>query len=305
MSSQTEKVFRELQKYLENNEPQSEADFQQKLAGFQAAYNAKLINDDFEKTPLDEAYDLLEKAEECMSVVEARKLAKRAYKLSDACFDAVIFLSQNAPNPEEASKILNDGLKREKERLKREGLYIDENIGSFYSIFETRPYIRGLCEKSQIYISDGKMRKASEVCEEILHLNESDNLGMRYHLMAIYSLLEDVDCALELYKKYPEDSFFMTFSLFLLYYRLDNQKLSEKYLARSLKLNKYLKEFFESAYPRMYLLKCQQSDDYQLGYSHGEKNEVCSYFDSFGYAIPNLENLTYYVRRYIKQQNKN
>ena len=44
----------------------------------------------------------------------------------------------DAENEEE----LNESLEFEKKRLEQEGYFDKENTGSFYGLFETRPYIR-------------------------------------------------------------------------------------------------------------------------------------------------------------------
>ena len=112
----------------------------------------------------------------------------------------------------------------EKERLEDERYFEKDNIGFFYEIFETRPYIRGLYAKADYLLLDGKMKQARDVCKEILRLNNNDNTGARYLLMAIYAYLEEEKEMLKLYKKYPEEALGILFPLFILYYKLVNDK---------------------------------------------------------------------------------
>ena len=121
--------------------------------------------------------------------------------------------------------MLNEGLEFEKDRLEEEGYFEKDNIGHFYGIFETRPYIRGLYRKADYLIADGKAKQARDVCLEILRLNNNDNTGARYLLMAIYAYLEDEKEMLKLYKKYPEEALEMLFPQFALYYKLGKDKL--------------------------------------------------------------------------------
>ena len=52
-----------------------------------------------------------------------------------------------------------------------------------------------------------------------LKLCESDNLGIRYLMIGLYTVLEKFDKAEELYNKYSYDSSFMLFPLSIMYYK--------------------------------------------------------------------------------------
>lgn len=140
------------------------------------------------------------------------------------CFDAILFQAHLEDNPLKRWKLLDEGLEYEKERLEDERYFEKDNIGFFYEIFETRPYIRGLYAKADYLLLDGKMKQARDVCKEILRLNNNDNTGARYLLMAIYAYLEEEKEMLKLYKKYPEEALGILFPLFILYYKLVNDK---------------------------------------------------------------------------------
>ena len=206
-----------LKEFLENTNAKSEKELDEKLQEFIQKYNAGEI--EYENTILDDAYELLEKAENARSKAQAIKYAKKAYDMCPACFDALLFQVHLEDNPLKMWNLLEEGLKVEKDRLKDEGYFNKDNIGHFYGIFETRPYIRGLFDKANYLILDGKMKQACDICKEILRLNENDNLGARYVLMAIYAFLEEENYMLKLYKKYPEEQLVMLFPLFILYYK--------------------------------------------------------------------------------------
>ena len=59
--------------------------------------------------------------------------------------------------------------------------------------------------KAEYLLEKGKLRQVANICKEVLRLNENDNLGVRYLLMAIYATLEEEKSMLDLYKKYPEE----------------------------------------------------------------------------------------------------
>ena len=163
----------------------NEDELNERLKEFVEKYNNGEIN--YENIAMDQAYELLEEAENTKSKKKAIKLAEEAYEICPDCFDAVIFRASLEDNQTKREELLNEGLEFEKDRLTEEGYFEEGNIGKFYGIFETRPYIRGLSCKVYNLIAQGKIKLAMEVCKEILRLNENDNTGIRYLLAAIYA----------------------------------------------------------------------------------------------------------------------
>ena len=232
-----------IKEFLENTDAKNEDKLNEAFGKFIEQYNAGEI--EYENTPLDEAYELLEEAENAKTMKEAKRLAKKAFETSNACFDAKLFLADIEENSLKSNKILDEGLKFEKKRLEEEGYFDKENIGSFYGIFETRPYIRGLYTKASNLCNDGKYKRAIEVCKEILKLNENDNTGSRYLLMALYAIIEDEKSMLDLYKKYKENNLEMLFPMFVLYYKKEDDVKAKKYLDMINKGNKHFIKFFK------------------------------------------------------------
>ena len=108
-----------LQEFLEKNNVKDINEANEKLQEFIKMYNNGEI--EYKNTPLDEAYEILEEAQYAKNEKEAIKLAKKAYKKSSDCFDVILFQCDLEEN---------------------EKYFDKENIGHFYGIFETRPYIR-------------------------------------------------------------------------------------------------------------------------------------------------------------------
>ena len=196
--------------------------------------NGKFENED---DSIVRAYELLEKAETAKSDNLARKYAKEAYELCPDCFEAVIILASLEDNPDKMLKILDDGLKIEKERL-RKAKYLEKgNNKSIFEIFEIMPYTKGLYSKAQTLAMMGKMKQAKAICEELLELDEEDVLGVRYLLFAILANLEEEKELLKLYKKYHEENFMVLFPMFALNYKLGNEKKAKEYFDRFNKAN--------------------------------------------------------------------
>ena len=272
-----------IKQFFENTDIESEEELNEAFGKFIEQYNAGEI--EYENTPLDDAYDLLEEAENAKTMKDAKRLAKKAFETSNACFDAKMFLADIEENSLKSRKILNEGLEFEKKRLEQEGFFDKENIGSFYGIFETRPYIRGLYTKARNLSDEGKYKKAIEVCKEILRLNENDNTGARYLLMALYAVVEDEKAMLDLYRKYNEEiNLEMLFPLFALYYKKEDDSKAKKYLDMVNKNNKHFIKFFKET------IKLEE-DSMSGYYSRGNASEVLMYMREYFFLVCTLTNI--------------
>ena len=94
-------------------------------------------------------------------------------------------------------------------------------------------------------ITQGRYRHAISEAEELIRLNENDNLGVRYILMALYCYFENEDKAKVLFDKYPEDSAFMLIPLIALYYKMENDKKIKSYIRKFKNKNLQLQEALE------------------------------------------------------------
>lgn len=273
----------------------NENELEEKLQEFVEKYNNGEI--DYENTAMDQAYELLEEAENTKSKKKAIKLAEEAYEICPDCFDAVIFRASLEDNFIKREKLLNEGLEFEKDRLTDEGYFEKEYIGSFYGIFETRHYIRGLSCKVYNLIAQGKIKLAMEVCKEILRLNENDNTGIRYSLAAIYAYFEDEKELLSLYEKYPENNLSMLFPLLALYYKLGNYDKAKEYLLMINKNNRNFIKFFKGTF--------EENEDVPSGYfSIGGSSEITMYFNNYSFLVVTMPCLDEFVLEYSKNSKK-
>lgn len=272
--------------FFANTDAKDEDELNEKLQEFIKKYNDGEI--EYENTILDDAYELLEKAENAKSKTQAIKYAKEAYEMCPACFDAILFQVHLEENPIKEMKLLDDGLKYEKERLEKEKYFTKDQIGCFYGIFETRPYIRGLYTKAILLTANGKIKQAENVCKEILRLNEHDNTGARYLLMAIYAYFEEEKEILKLFKEYPEENLEMLFPLFALYYKKGDDNKAKEYLDRINKTNPHFIKFYKGTIkenkktPRGY-------------YSKGDTSEIIMYFNEYFFLISTMPTINYYI----------
>lgn len=151
-----------------------------------------------------------------------------------------------------------------------------------------RDHIRGLYTKANCLILDGKIKQARDVCKEILRLNENDNMGSRYLLMAIYAYLEEENDMIKLYKKYPEENLEMLFPLFILYYKQGNDKKTKEYLDRINKSNPHFIKFFKGTMK-------ENKDMPNNYYAKGDSSEVIMYFKEYDFLIETIQTIDYYI----------
>lgn len=285
-----------LQEFLKNNNVKNMDEANEKLQEFIQMYNSGEL--EYKNTPLDDAYEILEEAQYARNEKEAIKLAKKAYETSSECFDAILFQCDLEENGIKRMKLLDEGLEYEKNRLIKEKYFAKENIGHFYGIFETRPYIRGLVIKAEYLLEEGKLRQASNICKEVLRLNPNDNLGSRYLLMAIFAVLEEEKDMLELYEEYPEENLEMLFPLFALYYKLGNEKKAKEYLSMINECNSNFVKYFNGT--------IKESKKVTPGYySLGDSSEVFMYLNRYAFLLITMPRLHEYVIENLIKTKKN
>lgn len=230
MSRSSEKIFREMQKLMEQNEFESEEQANAALQELIAQYNESL-NSNIDREP-ETPWDYLDMAMEAPTEKEALKYAKKALELDEYCPDAEVMIAdiQYGRDPEKFKKKLEKIIAKTEKHLREEDFFDEDCIGDFWEIFETRPYMRARHTYVELLVALGKYKKAIEECEEMLELNSSDNTGIRYTLMGLYAHFENEVSAVRLYKKYNECSVHMLLPLIALYYKTDSYKTAEKYL---------------------------------------------------------------------------
>lgn len=189
----------------------------------------------------------MEMAQNANSETEALKYVNKALKLEPNNVDALILKAQIKANSnidllKKVEKILESG----KKYLEDEGIYTEENIGDFWLILETRPYMRGMAFYLEMLIELSMFKNAIKVAESMLNLCKNDNLGIRYRLMALYAYFEDIEKGENLYKenmKYDDTQILLPASI--LYYKQRNFNKAKQILMKLEKSNKDTKKFFK------------------------------------------------------------
>ena len=66
-----------------------------------------------------------------------------------------------------------------------------ENIGSFWLMVETRPYMRIKFAYAKFLKECGMLSTAISECEDMIKLCKNDHLGVRHTLMYLYAVTEN------------------------------------------------------------------------------------------------------------------
>ena len=137
---------------------------------------------------------------------------------------------------------------------------------------ETRPFMRTKHSYMLTLMELGRYTEAIKQGEELLKLCESDNLGIRYLMMGLYTVLEKFDKAEEIYNKYSYDSAFMLFPLSIMYYKKGDYRKCKKVLKEIQESNKYLLNYVAG---RKKFTKAKE-DEIELNstYSWGQKQKL-------------------------------
>jgi len=154
------------------------------------------------KTPLEKAQSVIFKALET-SGKKRIELVKQALKVSPDCADAYVLLAEEkVQSLEEALSLYHAGVKAG-ERALGEKIF-QEEVGHFWGMVETRPYMRARAGLAQCLWELGKHKEAIEHYRDMLRLNPGDNQGIRYILASCLLKLGKISVLQELLEQYDE-----------------------------------------------------------------------------------------------------
>ena len=171
-----------------------------------------------ERTPLEEAQDLMYDAWEATRPEDALALVRQALELSPDCADAWSFLAGVASSSAEKRAYLEKAVAAGVRALGPE--MFEENAGHFWGIFETRPYMRARHALAIALRESGDVSAAIEHFSDMLRLCEGDNLGVRYSLASCFLEADRGADLKQLLDRFPdEDSASWAYSRALLAFR--------------------------------------------------------------------------------------
>ena len=200
-----ERTMRDLHRALESREFASEGDLQAFLDEFNARGGSPLTLIGGARTKSEQAQELAYEAMETADPNAAVSLAMQAVKLDRRCVDALVILAHaGSDSVDELIGNLEKAVWMGERALGEQ--YFQENRGDFWSLIETRPYMRARQELADRLRDAGRTDEAIGHYEAMLELNPNDNQGIRDLLLACYLTRGDLDSAGRLLDQYREDA---------------------------------------------------------------------------------------------------
>jgi len=196
------------------------------------------------RSALDKAQEIMYDAWEAPTRKRAVALAQRALAISGDCADAYALLAEEtAVSPEQAIDLYRKGMEAGERALGKKAF--KEDVGSFWGILETRPYMRARAGLARSLWLAGRREEAVGHYLDMLRLNPDDNQGIRDQLMPCLIEMGRVDEAENLFGQYPEDGMAVwMFSRALLNFRKHGASQAvDKSLKAALKENKLVPDY--------------------------------------------------------------
>lgn len=187
----------------------------------------------------EQAQDLIYEAIE-QSEDKGYQLALEALQMDPDCTEAYEYLGALEPIPETAILYFKNGV--DIGRRIFANTYFKENIGNFWLIQETRPFMRCLRAYADCLSDLGRFRESVEVFEEMIKLNPNDNQGVRDQLL-IYSIkINDFNKFRKYDKMYKDDhGACMSFNRALFAFKTEGSSSnSNGLLNRAIRANKHI-----------------------------------------------------------------
>ncbi|MBN1796578.1 MAG: hypothetical protein JW804_07890 [Sedimentisphaerales bacterium] len=191
-------------------------------------------------TPLEKAQDLIYEAFE----VRGRKqlqLIRKAQEICPDCADAYVALAERTGDIDKAVELYSKGVSAGEKVLGKD--LFKKETGNFWSILETRPYMRARLGLAQCLREAGRTKEAKENYRQLLRLNPSDNQGARHELLTLLIETNADTEAAELLNEYKDDKYLAIwrYTKALLSFReKGDTKIARKYLKEALEVNKYV-----------------------------------------------------------------
>lgn len=242
-----------------------EGAMQQLVAGLQGRKS--------QDTPLGRAQALMYRAFEEANQQRRVQLAKEALAICPDCADAYVLLAEEqATSRRESLRLFEQGVAAGERALGPEAFRQD--VGHFWGILETRPYMRARQGLAHALWSSGRREEAAQHLQDMLRLNPGDNQGLRYTLAGFLLFLDRDDDLARLLEQYEEDSATWAYTKALLAFRRGGDSAeARQLLTEAKKSNKHVPAYLVGeSYPPA------RQPPY---YSPGDENEALNYLGGF------------------------
>jgi tetratricopeptide (TPR) repeat protein len=194
------------------------------------------------RTPIEEAQNVMYDAWAAEGP-ERVQLARKALEISPDCADAYVLLAEDAaPSLEEGRDLYAQGVAAGERALGKR--MFKEEVGRFWGILETRPYMRARLGLALCLWQVGERDAAVAHYQDMLRLNPNDNQGVREVLLDSLLTLRRDDEAGRLLKEYVKDGsarWLYGWALWAFRQRGDSPEASRR-LKQALKQNPHVRD---------------------------------------------------------------
>lgn len=183
--------------------------------------------------------------------------------------EAYIFLAENETDENQAIFLFERSLLATERTLGKE--FLIEAKGTYWGIFETRPYMRAKAGLADCYMHKNQLDKVLSIYEEMLVLNPNDNQGIRYLLSTILLKKKMFWRYDALIKTYKEDvaAYFKYNDAICSFMKTGKSSKTNKALEKAYTSNEYVIEYLLG-----YINMPQEMPDYM---SFGDSSEAVNY----------------------------
>lgn len=265
MDKDNEKMMAELHRMFESQDFKSKKEMKKFLDSITGKQTPSMFEELL--SPEEKAQDLVFEAYD-LEYPEAKEKIAEALELDPDCIDAYEFLGTAEPVPEIAMAFFEKGISIGEKKF--EGKHLKKNIGQFWGLHKTRPYMRCLQYQSECLYMIGKIPESIAIMEKMIKLNPIDNQGIRDQLMLYLIETGQYEKYMKYDTMYKDEKFaFTLFNRALFAYKTEGIGPSaNKKLKEAVKFNKFvLPKLLDNEFP-------EELPDY---YGLGDENEAIIY----------------------------
>ena len=189
---------------------------------------------------VDHAQQLIYQAWEAGDDRTRVTLAQKALATSRDCADAYVILADYATTRAEERRLFEEAVAAGERALGAD--FFEENVGHFWGLLETRPYMRARAALAAILWDMGEREAAVRHYQELLRLNPNDNQGNRQILVGrLLELGRDAEVATLLDRFQDDASAWMIYARALASFRSEGDSgAARDDLAAALKANPHV-----------------------------------------------------------------
>jgi tetratricopeptide (TPR) repeat protein len=180
---------------------------------------------------LSRAQDLMYRAFDIDDADGRITLARQALEISPDCADAYVVLAETARTAAEALEYYAKGVAAGERALGPRTF--DEDIGHFWGLVHTRPYMRARMGLAHLLADMGRPEEAIRHSQDMLRLNPGDNQGVRHGLLSQLIQHDRHDEAGELIAQYDDATALWAYNQALLAFRRERDTAESRRLLKS------------------------------------------------------------------------